>query len=122
MNELESPARRKWRELIVRQRAGGLSVAEFCRREGVPASSFFSWKRRLSDDDAVPAFIEARISPARGQAGATGSTNSTQTGSTGSPQTRQIEIRLRGGRRVRVGRGFDRDLLAEVVAVMEGLS
>ena len=115
MTELESPARRKWRELIARQRAGGLSVAAFCRREGIGASSFFSWKRRLSDADAVPAFVEAKISPARREAGWTGSPQA------GLPQAPTIEIRLRGGRRLRVRRGFDRELLAEVVAVMEGL-
>jgi hypothetical protein len=32
-----------------------------------------------------------------------------------------IELRLRGGRRVRVGRGFDRQLLAEVVAALEAM-
>jgi transposase-like protein len=83
-----------------------MSVAEFCRRNGVAASSLFAWKRRLSVADKDPAFVEAKIAPAL-------------------PATSAVsvmEIRLRHGRRVLVGRGFDRDLLAEVIAVLEGLS
>ena len=79
-------------------------MAAFCRRNAIPASSFFAWKRRLSDVVVAPAFVEAKIA-ARG------------------PGAGVIEVRLRGGRRVRVCRdGFDRDLLTEVVAVLEGLS
>jgi transposase len=81
-----------------------LSVAAFCRRDGVAASSFFAWKRRLGVVPATPAFVEATVA------------------GTPPPPPRsagRVEVRLRGGRRVRVGRGFDRDLLAEVVAALE---
>jgi len=36
-----------WRELIGRQPASGLSIAQFCKQTGVSANSFFVWKRRL---------------------------------------------------------------------------
>ena len=107
MSEPASPAWHKWRDLIKRQRASGLSVAAFCRRDGVAASSFFEWKRKLGSAPATLAFVEATVS------------------GTPPPATRsagRIEVRLRSGRRVRVGRGFDRGLLAEVVAALEGLS
>ena len=106
MSELESPSRRKWREIIQRQRASGMSVTEFCRRHGVAASSFFGWKRKLGSFPAAGVFVEAKIAPALPAASAVS----------------VMEIRLRHGRRVLVGRGFDRDLLAEVIAVLEGLS
>jgi len=107
MSEPLSSAWHKWRDLVERQRSSGLSVAAFCRRDGVAASSFFAWKRKLGFVPATPAFVEATVAgtppppppPAR-SAG-------------------RVEVRLRGGRRVRVGRGFDRDLLAEVVAALE---
>lgn len=102
MNEPFSSATHGWRDLIERQRAGGLSAAAFCRDNGVAASSFFAWKRKLRATPATPGFVEATVA--------------------GAPQPRsagRIEVRLRGGRRVRVGRGFDRDLLAEVVAASE---
>ena len=69
------------------------------------ASSFFAWKRKLGSTPATPAFVEATIA--------------------GTPPPRsagRIEVRLRGGRRVRVVRGFDRGLLAEVVAALEALA
>jgi transposase-like protein len=36
-----------WRDLIGRQPASGLSIAQFCKQTGVSANSFFVWKRRL---------------------------------------------------------------------------
>lgn len=37
----------RWRDRVERQRRSGLSILEYCRREGVSASSFYAWKRRL---------------------------------------------------------------------------
>ena len=37
----------KWEDRVARQRASGLSVAEFCRRERVHPVSFYGWRRRL---------------------------------------------------------------------------
>ena len=114
MSNLESPAWRKWREVIRRQRAGGLSVAAFCRSNDIPASSFFAWRRKLAGPPpgatsaggrpagVTPGFVEAVFPDVRCGAG-------------------RVQIRLRGGRRLLVGRGFDRVLLAEVVALVEGL-
>jgi transposase len=111
MSETASPAWHKWRDLIERQRASGLSVAVFCRRDGVAASSFFAWKRKLGSTPPTAAFVEATV------AGTPPTPSPPLTRPAG-----RIEVRLRGGRRVRVGRGFDRGLLAEVVAALEGLS
>ena len=112
MIESHSRAWNKWRDRVDRQRSGGLSVAEFCHRHGLAQSSFFAWKRKLAVSSVTPvapvapAFIEARV-VGTGAAVA---------------RTDRIQIRLRGGRRLIAGRGFDRDLLAEVVAVVEGLA
>jgi hypothetical protein len=38
----------RWRERIDRWRSSGLSVAEFCRREGISEPSFFAWRKRLA--------------------------------------------------------------------------
>lgn len=37
----------QWRQRIKRQRASGLSVAEFCRSENLSPHSFHVWKRKL---------------------------------------------------------------------------
>ena len=76
--------RELWRQRIERQGDSGLTVAEFCRREGVPQGSFYSWKRKLrgksrsksrrprSRQTAVPvrlasqaAFVQLPVSSAR---------------------------------------------------------
>jgi transposase-like protein len=40
---------RRWRERFERYRASGLGVQTFCLAEGVSRSSFYRWKRRLSE-------------------------------------------------------------------------
>jgi hypothetical protein len=37
-----------WRELLSRHAAGGDSVSEFCRREGLSPNSFRRWRSRLA--------------------------------------------------------------------------
>lgn len=37
-----------WRELFVRQASSGVTVAEFCRAEGINAGLFRRWRARLS--------------------------------------------------------------------------
>jgi hypothetical protein len=102
MNPSESRTRQKWRELIERQRSSGLSVAAFCDRQGIAACSLYAWRKKLAPK---PAFVEV-------QAAAPKTWRSGEV----------IEVRLRGGRRLLVRReGFDRELLAEVVATLEAL-
>lgn len=36
-----------WRDRVERQRRSGLTILEYCRREGFSAGSFYAWKRRL---------------------------------------------------------------------------
>jgi hypothetical protein len=36
-----------WRECIRRQVDSGLTIAQFCAREGLSVAAFHSWKRRL---------------------------------------------------------------------------
>ena len=38
----------RWRGLLARQISSGLSIAAFCRREGVALSTFHWWKRKLA--------------------------------------------------------------------------
>jgi len=43
----------QWQERLERQRRSGLSIAEFCRREGVSAVTFHTWKRKLRGQAVV---------------------------------------------------------------------
>jgi hypothetical protein len=47
-----------WRDRIRRQEASGLTIAQFCAREGVARSKFHAWKRRfrlMETPDPCPA-------------------------------------------------------------------
>lgn len=43
---------RYWRAVLQRQAGSGLSIAKFCRSEGVSEPSFYSWKRALGGNKA----------------------------------------------------------------------
>lgn len=68
-----------WAERLRRYGRAGLTVAEFCRREGVSAPSFYQWRRRLAEaspvagsrrssngpgSDATPAFQQVLLAGA----------------------------------------------------------
>ena len=42
-----SSAEALWRKRLARFQCSDLTVAEFCRREGVSAPSFYQWRKRL---------------------------------------------------------------------------
>lgn len=83
-----------WRDRVKRQRRSGLSIVEYCRREGFSACSFHAWKRRLR---ASPSTAE-RKSKKRGQQRAPRG-QSPQGGFVQFPLTVEssIEIRFAGG-------------------------
>ena len=43
---------RYWRSVLQRQARSGVSIAKFCRSEGVSEPSFYSWKRALGGGEA----------------------------------------------------------------------
>jgi len=45
---LDSRKVREWRQRMARFQEGRQSVAEFCRKEGVSAPSFYQWRKRLA--------------------------------------------------------------------------
>lgn len=50
-----------WRLRLRQQPNSGLSIDQFCQREGVSLSSFYTWKRRL----ALTTLSTANTSPSR---------------------------------------------------------
>lgn len=49
-----------WREVIRRQQASGLSIAQFCRQEGLAQASFYNWRKKLATDNKSP-FLELQL-------------------------------------------------------------
>jgi len=107
MKRRSEAARAKWARLIEAQALSGLSAAEFCRRRRIWASSFFAWKRTLGNSDTqMP------------ESGGAGFVEAIVEGDGGGPHG-GITIDLVSGRRVTVSRGFDRQLLLEVIEALE---
>jgi hypothetical protein len=52
-----------WLKIFSRQSSSGLSVPEFCRREGINASLFRRWQSRLKDSETERR-VAARPDPA----------------------------------------------------------
>jgi transposase-like protein len=99
-----------WRQHLQRQEASGQTARAYCRQHGLAETAFHYWRRTIAQRDRqarrsspVPAFVPVVVA---GRApGADGAS---------------IDIRLAGGHRLRVRAGCDRDLLAAVLALLEG--
>lgn len=112
----------RWRCLLRRQAASGLSVSAFCRRWRISQPSFYVWRRKLRDDggpteqdlangagrktsnravcDAAN-FVEVCLSPEA------------------SPAADPLELILPRGHRILVRRGFDRATLQALVDALD---
>src|SRR5689334_9463333 len=54
-----------WQQRLDRFRTSGLTVADFCEREGVSTASFYAWRRRLLADTAPNTADTPRLVPVR---------------------------------------------------------
>jgi hypothetical protein len=105
MNKSQLLGPEEWRQIVGGQRSSGLTVAAYCRDRGIKDGAFYAWKRRLRSPAkpnhlSKPAFIEVKPS--------------------GLSATGAIEICLQGERRLLVRRGFDHDLLIDLIRMLEG--
>jgi hypothetical protein len=88
----------QWRRNFEDQRTSGLTVTGWCREHGIEKNTFYGWRRRLAEDPAcgLPQFLCLSEQPEP----------------SGSPLT------VRAGRiSIEVARGFDPELLSDVLRV-----
>jgi len=99
-----------WRGHIRACALSGLSIAGYCRHEGLSTSGYHWWKRRLKARDAsgasetlavAAAFAEVAVARSVSEAGPA------------------LEVVVRGGRAIRIGPGFDAETLVRVLDVLE---
>jgi transposase-like protein len=97
--------RSQWRAIIENQATSGVSIAAYCRDTQIKPSYFYTWRRRLREQQpCAGGFLE--LIPDR-------LTESTASG---------IRIRLGGKLAIEVERGFDPYTLRAVVETLSGLS
>jgi transposase-like protein len=124
---------RHWEVVMRRWREGGQAVRAFCRAEGVRESAFYFWRQELARRGHG---VDAKngLRPEGGPVTQV-SRSSARISSRRSPTPsflpvhvveprvneadRGVEIFLAEGRTVRVQAGFDRQTLADVLAVLE---
>ncbi len=112
---------RAWRERIGRQLRSGLTIQQFCEQESLVAHQFSWWKRELnrrdaqleSSQDPKPSIKRRRRRRRRVGAGFVAVQVAPALG--GTPLEIIVDQRLR----IAVTAGFDHQLLAEVVRVLE---
>ena len=96
----------KWGKLISEQVGSGQTISAYCRQRGVNRQSFFAWKKRLSQPEAVK-FVEVRVAKA-------GAIPAEPAGGTAT-----IEVRLKNGRSLLVAPGFDANHVRSLLMVLE---
>ena|ERR1700722_11633651 len=120
MSESRRSAREKWRRIIDAQMITGLTVAAYCRQHELSKGSFYAWKHRLGS--AAVGFVEVTAAPPdTAHDGNAGSKASAAGGGAMVGRGCGIEICLRGGRGLLARRGFDGDLLVELIQILERL-
>lgn len=92
----------KWRRLISEQARNEKSVTAFCRERHLCVPHFYWWKKRLRENTTTR-FVEVQVAESPGNV----------------PDDSRIEIRLRNGRSLMVGRGFDPEHVRGLLAVVE---
>ena len=45
--EMDQKSRETWRKLLEQKQRSGLTVVEFCQREGVSTAAYYTWRRKL---------------------------------------------------------------------------
>ena len=97
--------RAHWRTIIEKQATSGVSVAAYCRNVQIKPSCFYTWRRRLRDQQPCAGGFLELIPDRLTEAAASG-----------------VRLRLSGKLYVEVDRGFDPFTLRAVVETLGDLS
>ena len=137
---------RYWRAVVQGQGGSGQSVREYCRQTGVKESAFYWWRKELArrserrkaarssaaDGSERSGESNRRRKPRRGKPATATPLGGRSPGNDASAfvpihlsagnsavHAAVVEIHLGDGRMVRVGPGFDRQTLVEVLGALE---
>jgi hypothetical protein len=92
-----------WRRTVEEFHRSGLSRREFCERKGIKKSSLDYWFKKVRQAAVESALVEVKVAAAPSPSAA-------------------LEVSVAGRYRVHVHSGFDSELFAQVVRVLESLA
>lgn len=108
---------RHWRKVIREAARSGVSIRQFCQQRKLKESQFYWWQRELKKRQQARALRrEDRGKATKSTGQATFALVGEDGGELGSSG---IELVLRDGRRLRIGKGVDEATLRTVVGVLE---
>lgn len=110
---------KRWRRLLRQWQRSGLTGRDFCAAHGLSEPSFYAWRRAIARRDLEPTtpLPSGTLPSARRVAGDPAFLEVTLAAGTAAPST--IDVIVGPGRLLRVGLGFDADLLRRLVRVLE---
>ena len=61
----------QWQDRLAQQQESGLSIAAYCKREGISEQTFYGWRKRLSNGPSPTPFIDLGALPTASRSHAT---------------------------------------------------
>ena len=118
---------RAWRGRIGRHESSGLSIERFCKQEGLAAHQLSWWRRELERRDAEAGRANGKRKTKRSPSSKPSKQRDAASAkafvpvqiATSPPSAAAIEIVVDQRLRIAVTSGFDAELLAQVVRVLE---
>ena len=96
----------KWRKLVAEQARSGGNVTAFCRKRRLCVPHLYWWKKRLGEA-AATRFVEVKLPAPMSVAPSVAGDS-------------RVEVRLRNGRSLLAGPGFDAEHVRALLAAVEG--
>jgi hypothetical protein len=118
--ERRDPAKEKyWRRMVRRWQRSGQTGRDFCAAHALAEPSFYAWRREIARRDQKPPPPIGCPSPPVPAASAKLPVFQQLTLADTTPPVAVIEVVLAHGRVLRIGPGFDADLLRQLLRVLE---
>ena len=112
-NKPDVEKRLYWRRILGEAATSGISVREFCRQRRLNQMQFYRWRRMLT-----PGGQERRVEPPVERERGSFALVSEEV----EAMAADLELVLRDGRRLRIGRGVEEESLRAVLAALEPAS
>ena len=104
-----SERERYWRQKVAELESSGLNRAAFCRRHRINYQTMTWWIRRLGEVRRTARFVEVPASAVGGRA----------VSALAADALAEYEVRLGGGRSIRVGGNFESEALVRLIRTVE---